>query len=191
MIGKLRGSFLCTRVVPLINLRTIDLISCLPIIERIVHKRLVDYLEEHRLLSNQQFGFRRKRSTELPATLFLDDIRRSVDSKKLVGCVFIDFSKAFDTLSHSKLLSKLTAYGITDNELEWFTSYLFQRRQLIQYNDKLSKSCPVTCGVPQGSILGPLLFVIFANDIMDHVNNSKIIMYADDTVLYTDGQDLK
>ena len=161
-------------------------ISALPIIskiiEKIVHNKLVNYLEEHHLLSNQQFGFRRKRSTKLAATLFIDDIRRSVDSKNLAGCVFIDFSKAFDTLSHSKLLTKLTAYGTTDNELEWFTSYLFHRQQLVHYDSNLSKACAVTCGVPQGSILGPLLFIIYANDIIDHVKSSKLIMYADNTV---------
>jgi hypothetical protein len=155
-----------------------------------VHKKLVDHLEEHQLLTDKQFGFRRKRSTELAATLLIDDIRRSIDAKNLVGCIFIDFSKAFDTLSHSKLLSKLTAYGIGDIELEWFTSYLFNRQQFVNYNNHSSQPCTVTCGVPQGSILGPLLFVIFANDIIDHVSQSKIIKYADDTVLYAAGKDL-
>ena len=100
-------------------------ISALPImskvIEKVVHKRLVDYLEEHHMLADQQFGFRRKRSTELAVTLFTDDIRKYVDAKNLVGSVFIGFSKAFDTLSHStqsRRLSKLTAYGITDTERE-------------------------------------------------------------------------
>ena len=189
------------RVVPLHKSGTRDNfenyrpISALPVIskivEKIVHKKLVNYLEEHHLLTNQQFGFRRKRSTELAATLFTDDIRRSVDQKKLVGCIFIDFSKAFDTLSHSKLLSKLTAYGISGNELDWFTSYLFHRQQLVNYGNHSSKPYSISSGVPQGSILGPLLFVIFANDITDHVKSSKIIMYADDTVLYADGSSLK
>ena len=98
------------------------------------------------MLADQQFGFRRKRSTELAVTLFTDDIRKYVDAKNL-GSVFIDFSKAFDTLSHSTLLSKLTAYGITDTEREWFTSYLFNRQQLINYNSQTCQPCPVTCGV--------------------------------------------
>ena len=170
-------------------------ISALPvvskIIEKIIHRRLIEYLEQSNLLTNRQFGFRRKRSTELAATMLIDDIRRSVDSKKLVGCVFIDFSKAFDTLSHSKLISKLSAYGIADKELAWFTSYLFHRQQLIKYDGCLSQPCSVTSGVPQGSILGPLLFLIFVNDITDKIKNSKVIMYADDTVLYADGADLK
>ena len=188
------------RVVPIYKSGTRDSfenyrpISALPIfskvVEKIVHKKLVNYLEEHKLLTNKQFGFRTKRSTELAATLFTDDIRRSVDLRKLVGCIFIDFSKAFDTLSHSKLLSKLPAYGIADTELEWFTSYLFHRHQLVNYDDHSSKTRSVSCGAPQGSILGPLLFVIFANDVTDHVKSVKIIMYADDTVLYVDGPDL-
>ena len=148
-------------------------ISALPImskiIEKIVHKRLADHLEENRLLADQQFGFRRKRSTELAATLFTDDIRKLVDSKNLVGCVFIDFSKAFDTLSHSKLLSKLPAYGITGIEYEWFTSYLFNRQQLVKYNNHTYHQYPLKCGVPQGLIIGPLLFLLYANDIVDHI----------------------
>ena len=169
--------------------------SALPImskvIEKVEHKGLVDYLEEHHMLADQQFGFCRKRSTELAVTLFTDDIRKYVDAKNLVRSVFIDFSKAFDTLSHSTLLSKLTAYGITDTEREWFTSYLFNRQQLIKYNSQVCQPCPVMCGVPRGSILGPLLFLIYANNIVDHIKHCKIIQYADDTVLYFAGKELK
>ena len=147
-------------------------------------------MTENSLLTNQQFGFRTKRSTELAATLFTDDIRHHVDNKMLVGCIFIDFSKAFDTLSHAKLLQKLPAYGINQLELEWFSSYLFNRRQVIAYNNHSSQPGHVITGVPQGSILGPLLFLIYVNDIVDHIKQSQIINYADDTVLYTPGKDV-
>ena len=160
------------------------------IIEKIVHTNLVKFLNDNMLLSNQQFGFRSKRSTELAATLFIDDIRRHADNKMLVGCVFIDFSKAFDTLSHAKLLQKLSAYGIKDTELSWFTDYLFNRKQIVLYNGQCSSISSIKCGVPQGSIIGPLLFVIFINDIVDYVIKSSIIKYADDTVLYTPGKDI-
>ncbi len=97
------------------------------------------FLEENKLLSKFQFGFRPKLSTELATTLLLDDIRRNVDEGKLVGAVFVDLTKAFDTISHSKLLDKLPRYGIGGNELEWFKDYLFNRSAVVSYNGRLSK----------------------------------------------------
>ena len=102
-------------------------ISVLPVIskvvEEIVHNRLADYLSDSKLLLKRQFGFRARRSTD-------DDIHKNTDSKLLSECVFIDFSKAFDTISHAKLLQKLNAYRIRNVELEWFLGYLFNRKQL-------------------------------------------------------------
>ena len=95
--------------------------SCLvisKIVEKVVHKQLSDFLQEHKLLSERQFGFTSKKSTELAVTLLTDDIWRNADNKLLTGCVFIDFSKAFDTLSHANILSKLPAYGIYGKELD-------------------------------------------------------------------------
>ena len=86
---------------------------------------------------------------------------------------------------------KLSAYGIRSTELEWFTDYLFHRNQIVSFNSVLSTPQPVTCGVPQGSILGPLLFIIFANDIVDVLKRSRIIKYADDTVLYVPGKTIE
>lgn len=147
------------------------------IIEKIVHRQLMSFLDKNSLLSEFQFGFRRGLSTELAATLLLDDIRREVDSGKLVGAVFIDLSKAFDTISHAKLLDKLSRYGINDGELEWFKDYLFSRKAVVSYNNCLSEVHEIYSGVPQGSILGPLLFLVFFNDITDVVNHSKVIKY--------------
>ena len=114
----------------------------------------------------------------------MDDIRREVDLGKLVGAVFIDLSKAFDTISHAMLLGKLSRYGINDGELEWFKGYLFSRKAIVSYNNCLSDQHEIYSGVLQGSILGPLLFLLFFNDITDVVKHSKVIKYADDTVLY-------
>ena len=124
-----------------------------------------------------------KLSTEIAATLLLDDIRRSVDKGQLLGALFVDLSKAFDTISHSKLLTKLPSYGIDSKELTWFEDYLFNRSAQVSYNDVLSEAQQLNSGVPQGSILGPLLFVLFFNDITD-VIETNIVKYADDTVIF-------
>ena len=99
-------------------------------------------------------------------------------------------SKAFDTISHSVLLEKLSRYGIQDNELNWFTDYLFLRKQIVQFKGVLSELNPVFTGVPQGSILGPLLFLIHFNDVRKSLSYSKIITYADDTVIFISSKDL-
>ena len=119
----------------------------------------------------------------MAATLLCDNIRQYINKGKLVSVVYLDLTKAFDTIGHSVLLSKLPSFGIIDNELLWFTDYIFNRSQVIEINGTSSESECITSGVPQGSILGPLLFIIFYDDICSAVKYSDIIMYADDTVL--------
>ena len=138
-----------------------------------------------------QFGFRPNRSTELAVTYFADLIRKEAYSGKATGAVFIDLSKAFDTISHSVLLRKHSRNGVHDTELKWFTDYLFLRTQIVQYNGVLSEPNPVYTGFPQLSILGPLLFLIHFNDVHDDpLRYCKIITYADDTVIFTSSSDL-
>ena len=96
-------------------------------------------------------------------------------------------SKAFDTISHSNLLQKLPQYGIKDGELSWFTDYLFHRSAAVRYGKSSSKTSDIQTGVPQGSILGPLLFIIFFNDITDVIEGARVVKYADDTVIYLSG----
>ena len=171
------------------NYRPISILPVLSkILERAVHTQLINYLEENELLSACQFGYRKGRSTELAASLFLDNARKDIDNGYLVGAVFLDISKAFDTIGHGVLLSKLPLYGIEGNELQWFTDYLFNRRQCVCYDNTVSSNLPVFCGVPQGSILGPLLFMIFFNDLPDCLKYSRIVQYADDTVLCVPGK---
>ena len=174
------------------NYRPISVLSVMSkILERAVQKQLLSYLESEKLLTNSQYGFRPKRSTEMAATAFFDSIRCEVDKGNLVGAIFIDLRKAFDTLSHSKLIEKLFFYGIDKIELDWFTDYLFQRHITVAYRDSLSDKQKLFSGVPQGSILGPLIFLIYFNDVVDIIKNSHIIKYADDTVLYCSGKNIQ
>ena len=163
-------------------------ISILPILskllERTVHDQLYSFLENNKLLSNCQYGFRKKRSTKLAAALFCDSARKSFEEGLLFGCLFLDLSKAFDTMGHSIILEKLLLHGVSGPELSWFTDYLFNRTQCVEINNHCSKSECITSGVPQGSILGPLLFIVFFNDLKDFVYYSNVIQYADDTVVF-------
>ena len=149
------------------------------------------FLDENRLLSDFQFGFRPKMSTELAATLFLDNVRKNVDQGYMVGATFIDLSKAFDTISHSRLVAKLHRYGLNGTELEWFTSCLFNRNAQVSYNGCISSPQKVGDGVPQESILGPLLFILYFNDVVYTTEDVSIINYADDTVIYTASEEIK
>ena len=106
----------------------------------------------------------------------------------MTGAVFIDLRKAFDTVDHARLLSKLPIYSIKSKELCWFESYLFGRKQIVSYDGALSEIQTISCGVPQGSILGPLLFTLLINDIDENLRQCEMTLYADDSVLYVAGK---
>ena len=112
------------------------------------------------ILKSNQFGFRPRRSTELAYNLLVNYIRKNIDNGLLTGVIYLDLSKAFDTVSHSYLLSKLPSYGISGNEFTWFENNLLNQEQHVFYDGHLSKAFPVFRGVPQGSILGPILFLL-------------------------------
>ena len=123
-----------------------------------MHKRLYNFLGEHKILFNNQFGFRKNNSTSLALIQITGKIKESIDNGKY-GCgIFINLRKAFDTVNHSILLTKMEHYGIRDIALEWFKSYLNNRKQYVYINGEASQLKDITCGVPQGSGLGPLLF---------------------------------
>ena len=173
------------------NYRPISILPTLSkILEKIVYKQLMAHLERHNLLFEYQFGFCPNRSTELAVTYFTDFIRKEADSGKATGAVFIDLTKAFDSISHSIMLSKLSRYGVSDMELQWLTDYLFLRKQIAHFNGVLSEPNPINTGVPQGSILGPLLLLIFFNDVHSPLRHCKILTYADDTVIFTSSNDI-
>ena len=166
------------------NYRPISVLNSLSkILERMVYNRLIEYLNSHSILSNSQFGFRKKHSCEMALTLATEFIRESLDSGSHVISVFLDLRKAFDVVSHSVLLRKLEHYGVRGTPLEWFRSYLAGRKQSVKINGELSGPKLVTCGVPQGSVLGPLLFLVFINDIQLAFTSqsSRLLLFADDT----------
>ena len=144
----------------------------------------MDYLERNNLLSDMQFEYRSKYSTELATALFIDSIRSSGDKELLSGAVYLDLSKAFDTLDHGRLLEKKESYGVNGLALTWFTDYLFQRSLVVKIGQEFSNPCPLTRGVPQGSILDPILFLLFFNDFEECLHHSNVKQFANDTVIY-------
>ena len=164
-------------------------ISVLPplskIFEKIAHNQLYKYLERHKILDPNQYGFRSKKSTTQAILNFMQYLFSNIDSGKIIFSIFLDFRKAFDTVDHRILLSKLNTYGIRGLALDWFGSYLSNRKQHVFINNSDSKHKFINYGVPQGSILGPLLFLVFINDISQSSNLFKYILYADDSTLST------
>ena len=167
------------------NYRPISVLPCLSkVLEQVVHRQLSNYLEKHYLLKSSQFGFRPRRSTELACNLLVDDIRKNIDNGLLTGVIYLGLSKAFDAVIHSYLLSKLASYGISGNEFTWFENYLFNRKQHVFYDGHLLKAFAVLRGNPQGSTIGPILFLLHLEDIDSCLCHSSIIKNADDTVIY-------
>ena len=168
-------------------------ISVLPAIakvfERLVHQQLYNYLASHNLLNEAQSGFRPQHSTQDVLLKTVDDWKKVLDENGILGTVLIDLSKAFDSIDHSLLMKKLQAYGVEDVEHRWFADYLSARKQRVTIDGVVSEWSSVIKGVPQGSILGPLLFNIFVNDLPDVVKHSSINLYADDATIYVSDRD--
>ena len=173
------------------NYRPISLLSCFnKLFEKLLCKRLVKVIERNQILFNYQYGFRKLHSTTLALIEFTDNIIRYLDEGNYCISVFIDLKKAFDTVDHEILLHKLERYGIRGHANMFIRSYLNNRHQYTTMSDSSSTLRKVHCGVPQGSVLGPLLFALYINDIQYAVGAECVRLFADDTALYMFNTDL-
>ena len=164
-------------------------VSVLPsvskVFEKVIYNQIYEYFTDKKLLYNSQYGFRKNHSTEYAAMELIDRVIKEMDLYKIPINIYLDLSKAFDTLDHNILLSKLSFYGINGRALELIKSYLSDRFQFVMFEDIRSNLMEIKCGVPQGSILGPLLFIIYMNDLQFSSTQFNMVIYADDTALCT------
>jgi len=169
-------------------------ISLLPVfsklLEKLIYNRVMNFLKKYSVLYKYQFGFRKGHSTNLALIDVIDTINMALDNKEYVIGVFCDLQKAFDTVNHEILLRKLDHYGIRGILHAWFTDYLTDRNQFVTINDVNSCKSLVPCGVPQGSVLGPLLFLLYVNDMPNAVPGVNIRLFADDTNIFFHGHRL-
>ena len=171
-------------------------ISLLPIVSKVLERCIYDQIINHvsSQLHNLQFGFLRGRSTTSQLLQVLHEIGKSLDQRIQTDILYLDFSKAFDKVDHKLLLKKLSNFGICGNLLNWFQNYLTNRHQKVTVLGKTSCPIPVLSGVPQGSILGPLLFLMYVNDLPQQTTTSSVALFADDTKCYraiSKAQDIK
>ena len=163
-------------------------ISLLPIfsklLEKIIYSRTIDFISKHNILYENQYGFRKGMSTEHAVNALLHNIVKCLENREVGFCILLDFAKAFDTVNHEILLKKLEYYGIRGIALKWFKSYLSERMQCTEIGNTQSNLNFIKSGVPQGSILGPLLFLLYINDIVLSSDVFKYILFADDTSLF-------
>ena len=175
------------------NYRPVSILSIISkIFERVVCEQLTEYLTCNNYLYELQSGFRQSFSTESCLIHLSDFILKKQDMREYVGMIILDlqnWQKAFDTVNHKILINKLKALGLNQIAINWFVSYLRDREQIVDIAGTYSQACNITCGVPQGSILGPLLFLIYVNDMKAAVN-CKLILYADDSALLVSGKDV-
>ena len=183
----------CSKVVPVFkqgdrtdldNYRPISIIPVVAkVFERIIYDQLYAFLMDNNILSSYQSSFRSLHSTVTSLLEATDDWVYNIDQGNVIAVVFLDLKKAFDTVDHTILISKLAVHGIGGASIEWLKSYLSERNQKCFLNGSLSNSCVLSCGIPQGTILGPLLFLLYINDLPNCLSHSQPRMYADDTHL--------
>ena len=170
-------------------------VSVLPVfsrlLEKLMYNRLMDFITRNKLLYTHQFVFQKGKSTYMALMLLVDKITEALDNVDCVVGIYLDFSKAFDIVNHDIVLQKLSMYGVQDIALEWFWDYLANRSQYVTYNSMKSTKEDITCGVSQGPILGPLLFLIYINDLATVSNAFLSVLFADYTNLFISGHDIE
>ena len=155
--------------------------------EKFVHEQLLSHLLRCNIIDGLQFGFLPGRSTTDATFRLTQDIYMARNLSQISAIVFLDLKKAFDTVNHNILLGKLGKIGCNQNCVNWFRDYLTGRYQTTRANNKISGSREITCGVPQGSVLGPLLFIIYINDVVSNLKHSTYYLYADDLAIIVSG----
>ena len=183
-ISKLKALFKKGSKIDPKNYRPISLLPLLSkIFEKVIHSQTAIFLEDNAILYTYQSGFRPKHSTESCLTHLCDRILEGCDSGFHTGMILIDLQKAFDTINHEILLKKLQFLNFSECSIKWFGSYLAKRTFLVNVGSSYSDPADLNCGVPQGSILGPLLFLLYINDLPQAIQNSDVRLYADDTCI--------
>ena len=170
------------------NYRPVSILCVLSkIFEKIMYNKVTAFLEIFKILHGNLYGFRKKSSTHVALLTFIDKVIQAIENGEYAIGVFLDFLKAFDTVDHKMLLDKLDHYGIRGCALSWFRSYLSHRLQYVTYNGSQSSQQLIKCGVPQGSISGPLLFLIYIHDLCIVCKYTELVLFADDTNLFSSG----
>ena len=175
----------------LCNYRPISLLSVFnKLLEKLIYNRLINFIDKNSIFFNKQFGFRAKHSTNHAILCIIDRIQKAIDDRNYSCGIFLDFSKAFDTINHNILIRKLQHYGVRGLALDWFISYLSNRNQVVTGNGVQSELLSVPCGIPQGSVLGPILFLLYINDFRKCSKLFDFHLFADDANLFYENKNI-